>query len=75
MIPALGNYLVGLFKETPLLSAIAIVEMMQRAKLIGSETYRFLEPVTMVGIFFLIMSLVSVAGIRRIEARLKRRWQ
>lgn len=70
IVPALGNYLVAMFKETPLLSAIAVVELMQTAKIIGSETFRYLEPVTTVGLFFLVMSLISAAAIRRVEARL-----
>jgi polar amino acid transport system permease protein len=73
VVPALGNYLIGMFKETPLLSAIAVVELMQTAKIIGSETFRYLEPITMVGLFFLIMSLISAAGVRRVEAWLKTR--
>jgi polar amino acid transport system permease protein len=73
VVPALGNYLIGMFKETPLLSAIAVVELMQTAKIIGSETFRYLEPITMVGVFFLIMSLISAAGVRRVEAWLKTR--
>ncbi len=73
VVPALGNYLIGMFKETPLLSAIAVVELMQTAKIIGSETFRYLEPITMVGVFFLIMSLISAAGVRRVEAWLKSR--
>jgi polar amino acid transport system permease protein len=73
VVPALGNYLIGMFKETPLLSAIAVVELMQTAKIIGSETFRYLEPITMVGIFFLVMSLVSAVGVRRLEAWLHSR--
>jgi polar amino acid transport system permease protein len=73
VVPALGNYLIGMFKETPLLSAIAVVELMQTAKIIGSETFRYLEPITMVGVFFLVMSLVSAAGVRRVEAWVKSR--
>lgn len=73
VVPALGNYLIGMFKETPLLSAIAVLELMQTAKIIGSETFRYLEPITMVGVFFLVMSLVSAAGVRRVEAWLKSR--
>ena len=64
VVPALGNYLVALFKETPLLSAIAVLELMQTAKILGSETFRYNEPITLVGLFFLAMSLVSAAGIR-----------
>jgi polar amino acid transport system permease protein len=73
VVPALGNYLIGMFKETPLLSAIAVVELMQTAKIIGSETFRYLEPITMVGLFFLIMSLISSAGVRQVEWWLKTR--
>jgi len=74
VVPALGNYLIALFKETPLLSAIAVVELMQRAKIIGSETFRYTEPVTMVGLFFLVMSLVSAVMIRVLDDWLSRRY-
>ena len=73
IVPALGNYLVALFKETPLLSAIAVLELMQTAKILGSETFRYNEPITLVGLFFLAMSLVSAAGIRSVERLLNRR--
>ena len=73
IVPALGNYLVALFKETPLLSAIAVLELMQTAKIIGSETFRYTEPITLVGLFFLAMSLVSAALIRSLEGVLNRR--
>jgi polar amino acid transport system permease protein len=73
IVPALGNYLVALFKETPLLSAIAVLELMQTAKILGSETFRYNEPITLVGLFFLVMSLVSAALIRVVERYLNRR--
>jgi polar amino acid transport system permease protein len=73
VVPALGNYLVALFKETPLLSAIAVLELMQTAKILGSQTFRYTEPITLVGVFFLVMSLVSAAGIRAVERYLNRR--
>lgn len=73
VIPALGNYLVALFKETPLLSAIAVLELMQTAKIIGSETFRYTEPITLVGLFFLAMSLVSATAIRAVERTIGRR--
>lgn len=71
MLPAIGNYLVAMFKETPLLSAITVVELMQTAKIIGSETFRYLEPMTWVGILFLGLSLVSVFLLKKVEQRLK----
>ncbi|MCC6204094.1 MAG: ectoine/hydroxyectoine ABC transporter permease subunit EhuD [Hyphomicrobiales bacterium] len=74
VVPALGNYLVALFKETPLLSAIAVLELMQTAKIIGSTTFRYNEPITIVGGFFLIMSLFSAALILMVERLLKSRY-
>ncbi len=73
VVPALGNYLVALFKETPLLSAIAVVELMQMAKILGSDSFQYTEPVTLVGLFFLFFSLVSAALIRLLERWLKTR--
>jgi polar amino acid transport system permease protein len=73
VVPSLGNYLVALFKETPLLAGISALELMSIAKSIGSETFRYNEPVTLVGLFFLAMSLVSAAIIRFVEYRLNMR--
>ena len=71
IVPALGNYFVALFKETPLLSAIAVLELMQQAKILGSTTFRYIEPITLVGLFFLVFSLAGAAMVRLIERRLK----
>jgi polar amino acid transport system permease protein len=70
IVPALGNYLVALFKDTPLLSAIAVLELVQTAKNLGTENFRYTEPMTIVGAIFLVLSLVSAAGIRWLERRL-----
>jgi polar amino acid transport system permease protein len=72
VVPALGNYLVALFKETPLLSVIAVLELMQTAKILGSESFQYTEPITLVGLFFLAFSLVSSALIGQLERYLKR---
>ena len=67
IVPALGNYLVAIFKETPLLSFVAVAEIMQISKLIGAEYYRFTEAVTIAGIFFLVMSLIAAMLIKMVE--------
>lgn len=70
VIPALGNYLIAMFKDTPMLSAITLHELLGTAKIIGSETFRYLEPLTLVGILFLVLSLASSFAVRRLESRL-----
>lgn len=72
MIPALANYLIAMFKETPLLSAITVLELMNQAKSIANSNYRYIEPMTLVGVFFLIMSLISVFFLRWLEERYSR---
>ena len=69
VIPALGNYLIAMFKDTPMLSAITVLELLQTAKIIGAETFRYIEPLTLVGALFLILSLISAKMIRFLEQR------
>lgn len=69
VIPALGNYLVAMFKETPLLAAITVMELLQTAKIIGAQTFRYLEPLTLVGLLFLAVSLIASRLVRRLEVR------
>jgi polar amino acid transport system permease protein len=72
-LAGMGNYLVGIFKDTPMLSVIGVAELMHTANAIGSETYRFLEPYTLVGIIFLAISLPTAAGISLFEAWVRRK--
>ena len=71
-LPGMGNYLVGIFKDTPMLSVIGVAELMHTANALGSETYRFLEPYTLVGVIFLAISLPTAAGLRYFEAWVRR---
>ncbi|MGE0241450.1 MAG: ectoine/hydroxyectoine ABC transporter permease subunit EhuD [Parvibaculaceae bacterium] len=72
IIPALANYFVAMFKETPLLSVVTILELMGQARTIANFSYRYLEPITLVGVFFLVISLISVAALRALERRFGR---
>ncbi|MDD2060723.1 ectoine/hydroxyectoine ABC transporter permease subunit EhuD [Pseudomonas sp. GD03860] len=73
ILPPLGNYLIAMLKDTPVLSAITVVEIMQQAKNAGSESFRYLEPITMVGLFFLALSVALAYLVRRLEVRLELR--
>lgn len=72
-LPGMGNYLVGIFKDTPMLSVIGVAELMHVAGAVGSQSYRYLEPYTMVGLIFLAISLPTAFGLRRLEAWVARR--
>ena len=66
-IPGMGNYLVGIFKDTPLLSTIGVAELFHAATAVGGYHYRYLEPYTIVGLIFLMLSIPAAIWIRKIE--------
>ncbi|MCB4768470.1 ectoine/hydroxyectoine ABC transporter permease subunit EhuD [Ancylobacter sp. Lp-2] len=70
VVPALGNYLIAMFKETPLLAVIGVHELLGTALQEASQTYRYYEPLTLVGLIFLAFSLVAALILRRVEVRL-----
>jgi polar amino acid transport system permease protein len=73
IVPALGNYLVLMIKDTPVLAAISVLELLQTARQLASQSFRYLEPLTMVGLFFLCLSVVAGFGIQWLEQRLDTR--
>lgn len=73
VIPPLGNYLIAMFKYTPILAVITVPEVMQSALSLSSQNYRFLEPVTIVGVLFLAASVPSAYLMQRFERKLASR--
>jgi polar amino acid transport system permease protein len=71
-VPMLGNYLIQMFKDSAVLSAITVVELLATAQRLGSANFRYLEPLTIAGILFLIISYISSQGIQVLERRLNR---
>jgi polar amino acid transport system permease protein len=74
-IPAAGNFLIYMFKDSPLLFAIGVAELMHASVKIGADNFQYLEPVTIVGIIFLGLSLISALMLRVIESRVGRAWR
>lgn len=70
VLPALGNYVIMMFKYTPLLSAITILDLVGEAENLGSNTFNYVEPLTLAGLTFLALSLMCAYPLRRLERRL-----
>ena len=70
MIPALANLLIGMFKESALLTAITVMELMGQTRTLANESYRYFEPMTMTGIIYLSISLPSALATKALERRL-----
>ena len=70
IVPALGNYLVSMLKETPVLSVVTVLDMLGLANMIGERTFDYLVPLSMVGLIFLPMTLICSALIHLVEKAL-----
>ncbi|MDR7383851.1 ectoine/hydroxyectoine ABC transporter permease subunit EhuD [Promicromonospora iranensis] len=69
-LPGLGNYAISMFKETPFLAFIYVVEMYAAAQAYGGSNFRYMEAITMVGLLFLLVSYPTSLLVRRLENRL-----
>ncbi|OAV59579.1 ectoine/hydroxyectoine ABC transporter permease subunit EhuD [Enteractinococcus helveticum] len=69
-IPSLGNYAISMFKDTPFLIAISVMEMVTTALEIGGFTYRYIETITIAGVIFLVASYGTAVLVNRLEKRL-----
>src|SRR5699024_2880558 len=69
-VPALGNYVISMFKETPFLVTIAVMDMVGAAREYGAGTFRFTEVFIVAGILFLVASYPTSLLIGRLEKRL-----
>jgi polar amino acid transport system permease protein len=69
VLPMLGNIVVSMFKQTALLSTITVLELVAHGMAIGQMTYRFVEPLTLIGVFYFVVSYLSARALRSLEAR------
>ncbi|WP_375597737.1 ectoine/hydroxyectoine ABC transporter permease subunit EhuD [Devosia sp. Naph2] len=67
IVPAMGNYLVSIMKDVPLLSVVTVLEMLNVARIIGDRTFNYLIPLSLVGAIYLIMTLVASSGVRLLD--------
>lgn len=73
IVPALGNYLVSITKDVPVLSVVTVLETLNVAKIIGDRTFNYIIPLSMVGAIYLIVTLIASAGVRFLDTRLPKR--
>ena len=71
-LPALGNELIALVKDTSVAGFIAVFDLTQAFKLIGSSTYAYMIPYIVLALFYLIIVLALTLIIKLVERRLRR---
>ncbi len=72
VLPALGNYSISLLKETPILLTIGVLDIVGAAYQEGSSAFRYVEPITIAGVLFLVLSYSASLLVRRLERRVAR---
>jgi arginine/lysine/histidine transport system permease protein len=71
VLPAIVNEFITLTKETSIASLIGVSELMRRATIITGTTFRYFEPLLIVGItYYVLNKMLSTAG-KYVEKRLK----
>jgi polar amino acid transport system permease protein len=72
VVPALGNYVISMLKDTPMLMAITVLEMLGEARLFAQQNFQFTEPLTVIGVAFILISYPASLLMRALERRLVR---
>ena len=73
VIPAIGNELIALIKETSIVSMIGMYDLTMAAKIIGSgnNMASYLVPMAVVAVFYLAVVYILTFAIKMIEKRLR----
>lgn len=69
-VPSLGNWAIAMFKDTPFLLVIGVVEMVTSAREYGGANFTYVEAFTLAGLIFLAASYPTAVLMRRLEKKL-----
>ncbi|HHT35755.1 MAG: amino acid ABC transporter permease [Candidatus Wallacebacter cryptica] len=71
IVPPLGNEFIALLKDSSLVSAIALEELVRKAQIVAGRTFRPFEVWFVVAIMYLIMTVTISQIVRILERRLR----
>jgi polar amino acid transport system permease protein len=71
VLPALGNDLIALLKDTSLVSVLGVREITQVSRLSVSTTFRYEETYFILTLFYLVMTLVLSLLLQWVQRRMK----
>ncbi len=70
ILPAIGNELIALLKETSVAGYVAVVDLTRAGNLIRNNTYDAFNPLMVVALSYLLMVAILTAVLKRFERRL-----
>jgi polar amino acid transport system permease protein len=71
VVPPLGNYVVAMLKDSPMIATIGALDMLGEAQAFSNETFTT-EALTVVGVAFIVIAYPASLLIRALERRLVR---
>jgi polar amino acid transport system permease protein len=70
VVPALGNYVIAMLKDSPMIATIGALEMLGQARQFSAETFQPTEPITVIGVVFILIAYPASLLMRALERRL-----
>jgi polar amino acid transport system permease protein len=74
VLPALGNYLIALFKDTALASVVTVQELMFTGQIISARSYQYFTVYTLTGILYFAVSYPAALLVQKLEKRARVGW-
>ena len=75
VLPALGNYLIALFKDTALASVVTVQELMFAGQIIAARNYQYFTVYTITAFLYFAVGYPSALIVRRLETWSRRGWR
>jgi polar amino acid transport system permease protein len=70
ILPALGNELIAILKDSALVSVLGVQDITQLGKVYAASTFRFFETYSIVALLYLVMTLGLAMLVRWLEKRM-----
>lgn len=70
VLPALGNEVITLFKETSVVGYVAVADLTRVAEMIRSRTYSAFVPLILIALIYLAIVILMTWALRKMEQRL-----
>jgi polar amino acid transport system permease protein len=71
VLPALGNELIAMLKDSALVSALGVQDITQLGKVYSASTFKFFETYSIVALLYLVMTFGLAMLVRMLEKRLE----
>lgn len=72
ILPAIGNEMIALLKETAVAGYVAVQDLTRAGNLIRNNTYDAFNPLLLVALVYLLLVVLMTWGLRRLERRLRK---